>query len=152
MGRKARRGSHGNCRRRKLPKQKKKSVSNKTTLQQLLRWFLPRNSLFEKNDFHGNVRWNGQSVVIQAIICMWYVHLNATEAFEYSQSMLGVLGIGDGIRCYNTFMNALTRYRKLFSERVRSRLHSLTQEVAAEAFRTGIWVLMAVDGSRVDAP
>lgn len=152
MGRKARRGSHRNCRRQKVPKQQKKSVRNKTTLQQLLRWFLPQNSLFQKNDFHGNVRWNGQSVVIQAIICMWYIDLNVTEAFEYSQSMLGVLGIGDGIGCYNTFMNALTRYRKLFSERVRSRLHSLTQEVAAEAFRTGIWVLMAVDGSRVDAP
>lgn len=85
MGRKARRGSHRNCRRQKAPKQQKKSVRNKTTLQQLLRLFLPQNSLFQKNDFHGNVRWNGQSVVIQAIICMWYIDLNVTETFEYSQ-------------------------------------------------------------------
>lgn len=148
MDRHATENSHAEDYRQGLPE----SLRNKDILRRLLMWFAPADALFEKEDFHGNVRWTGQSVVIQAIICMLYVGLNVTQAFESAQAMLDILQIEGGISSYNTFMNALTRYRNLFTERVRARLQEMAEEVAGEVFRTSGWLPIAFDGSRVDAP
>ena len=49
-------------------------------------------------------------------------------------------------------MDALTRYRALFQDRLQDRLQTLAEEVVGSQSRTDGWLLIGFDGSRISAP
>lgn len=55
-------------------------------------------------------------------------------------------------RSYTSMMNALDRYRDLFSRRLQVRYHQLAEEIGGPFWRIDDWVLMGFDGSRSTAP
>jgi hypothetical protein len=107
---------------------------------------------FEKKEFHGNIEWCPEEVVIQSIVCSWQEAKNVTDAFDQSLEICTDLKLKGTIQHYNGLMNALTRYQELFHNRLRDRLEMLTEEVAGERRRTDGWLLPGFDGSRISAP
>ena len=58
----------------------------------------------------------------------------------------------DVAKSYTTFVNALDRYRDVFSSRIRFRYQTLAEEIGGRYWKSGQWVLIGFDGSRVTAP
>jgi hypothetical protein len=105
-----------------------------------------------QNECHGNIKWCPEEVVIQSIVWSWQEAKNVTNAFDPSLEICTDLKLKGTIQHYNGLMNALTRYRELFHNRLRDRLEMLSEEVAGERRRTDGWLLPGVDGSRTSAP
>lgn len=127
-------------------------LSNREALQKLLTWLLPTGVLFTRSEFHGNIKWNPDHLVQQAILWSWQGTRNVTEAFQITLEDCERLKITGGAHTYTTFINALTRYRELLSSRLQEYFQKLAQEVAGRFWRDNGWVLLGFDGSRVTAP
>lgn len=127
-------------------------VRNDRLFRELLTWFLPPGELCDKSEFHGNVKWNAEQVMAQALIWSWQEARNVTDAFEQTREICESLKLSKTIATYTAFMNALSRYAGLFQERLRDQFQMLAEEVGGERFRTRGWALIAFDGSRVTAP
>jgi hypothetical protein len=108
--------------------------------------------LCDKNEFHGNVKWDAEQVMAEALIWSWQEAKNVTDAFDQTREICDGLKLSKTIVTYTAFMNALTRYADLFQKRLRDQLQTLAEEVGGERFRTRGWVLIGFDGSRVTAP
>ena len=125
---------------------------NDKLFRELIRWFLPQEQLFQKSEFHGNVKWVAENVMAQALIWSWQEAKNVTDAFDQTQEICDELKLSRILMTYTAFMNALTRYRELFHDRLRDQFQTLAEEVGGERFRTRSWVLIGFDGSRIAAP
>jgi len=88
---------------------------NKTVLVELLHWFAPVGELFSKNEFHGNIKWNGEQLAAQALIWSWQETKYVTDAFEHTQEVFEDLGLKDTVKSYTSMMNALHRYHDVFA-------------------------------------
>ena len=127
-------------------------VRNDRLFRELLRWFVPQLALFDKDEFHGNVKWIAEELVAQALIWSWQEAKKVTDAFNQTREICEDLKLSNTIVTYTAFMNALTRYADVFGDRLRDRFQTLAEEVGGERFRTRGWVLIGFDGSRVTAP
>lgn len=120
-------------------------------LRRAMEWAL-NDLMFAKMEKHGNVRWAGKSLVTLAILMCWSESKQLTDAFEkaasLSQRLLGVLAV----TTYQSLMRALVTYGPQLLPRTWSRLHLLMQQTSPQHFRIGVWVPLAVDGSRFTTP
>lgn len=135
-----------------VSKQKGSSARNDELFRELIDWFVPPGQLFHKSQFHGNVSWNAEELAVQALTWAWQETKNVTDAFRQTREICADLKLFRVVTTYTAFMNALTRYRRLFQERLRERLQILAEKIAGDRFRTGEWVPLAFDGSRSTAP
>jgi hypothetical protein len=127
-------------------------VRNDRLFRELLTWFLPPGELCDKTEFHGNVKWDAEQVMAQALIWSWQEARNVTDAFDQTREICESLKLSKTIATYTAFMNALSRYADLFQQRLRDQFQALAEEVGGERFRMRGWVLIGFDGSRVTAP
>ncbi len=127
-------------------------VRNDKLFRELLSWFLPPGELCDKTEFHGNVKWEAEQVMAQALIWSWQAAKNVTDAFDQTREICEGLKLSNAIVTYTAFMNSLTRYAELFQKRLREQFQTLAEEVGGAQFRTRGWVLIGFDGSRVTAP
>lgn len=137
---------------KKQQRHQQESVRNDRLFGELLKWFIPPGELFHNSEFHGNVKWVAEQVMTQALIWSWQEAKNVTDAFEQAREICDDLKLNRTIVTYTAFMNALTRQRELFHDRLRDRFQVLAEKVGGERFRTRGWVLIGFDGSRVTAP
>jgi Transposase DDE domain len=128
------------------------TARNGKVFRSLIDWFLPQGELFHQSEFHGNVKWNAEQVLSQALIWSWQEAKNVTDAFDQTREICDDLKLMRTIVTYTAFMNALTRHRDLFYDRLCIQFQKLAEEVGGERFRTHGWVLIGFDGSRVSAP
>jgi Transposase DDE domain len=143
------------CRKQpRLSKHKRQPTrcQNRTHLLQLLNWFLPDGQLFAQDEFHGNIQWNPQQLVGQALIWSWQETKFVTAAFDHAKEACDDLSWTKTAMSYTSFMNALDRYHNVFVPRLRERYQVLAEEVGGRFFRTAGWVLIGFDGSRATAP
>ncbi len=103
---------------------------NKTILRALLGWLIPPTTLFAKDRFHGNTKWAPEQLARQAIIWAWQDTRNVTDTFEMTLEVCHELNIKDGAKTYTGFVDALVRYREIFSRRLRLQFQALAEEVA----------------------
>lgn len=125
---------------------------NKTVLNDLLNWFVPEDELFSIDTFHGNIKWEPEQLATQALIWSWQKEKNVTDAFDQALEICEELRINRIAKTYTAFMNALHCYQSVFTRRLRARFQSLAQAVAGRFWRSGKWVLIGFDGSRVTVP
>ncbi len=125
---------------------------NASVLRSLVAWLIPVGGLFRKNEFHGNIKWNPESLIIQAVIWSWQDARYVTDAFSAACGVCEDLKLEHVAKTYTAFLNALSRYADQFVPALRRRLQALMEEVAGRLWRNGNWVLLAVDGSRTTAP
>lgn len=139
-------------RREKQQREQLRAVKNSKLFRGMLEWFLPPGELCHESDFHGNVKWVAEEVMAQALIWSWQEATNVTDAFDQTREICDDLKLSRTIVTYTAFMNALTRHREMFHDRLRDQFQRLAEEVGGERFRTHGWVLIGFDGSRVTAP
>jgi len=136
----------------KQQRQEQQTVKNDKLFRELIHWFIPPGELFHKSEFHGNVKWNAEEVVAQTLIWSWQQAKNVTDAFDQAREICDDLKLSRSIVTYTAFMNALTRHRELFHDRMCDQFQRLAEDVSGERFSTRGWVLIGFDGSRVSAP
>lgn len=125
---------------------------NKHLLRELLAWALPEGELFDASEFHGNIKWQPEQLLAQALLWAWQEARHITDAFEQTRDVCDELGLNETIVTYTAFMNALTRYAEVLATKLKERYWQLAEEVGGEQFRTHGWVVMGFDGSRITAP
>lgn len=125
---------------------------NKTIFSDLLNWFVAEDELFSEDTFHGNIKWEPEQLATQALIWSWQKEQNVTDAFDQALEICEELGIKRISKTYTAFMNALHCYQSVFTLRLQARFQSLAQAVAGRFWRSGNWVLIGFDGSRVTVP
>ena len=140
------------CENKGQPQPKQPQVRNDTLFRELLGWFVPQGELFAEDEFHGNVKWNPEQLVAEALIWSWQEAKNVTDAFDQTLEICGDLGLKNMAMTYPAFMNALDRYGNMFRSRLREQFQTLAEEVGGQRFRVGGWVLIGFDGSRATAP
>lgn len=143
-------GSHRGSKRQQRSKQG--PLRNDNLFRELLGWFVPQDKLFDKEEFHGNVKWNAEQLVSEALIWAWQEAKNVTDAFDQAREICEDLELSNTVVTYTSFMNALLRYADTFQTRLREQFQSLAEEVGGDRFRTRGWVLIGFDGSRATAP
>ncbi len=126
--------------------------TNKAAIKQIVDWLVPENSIFDKTDFHGNIKWKPEQLAVQAVLWSWQETKHVTDAFDHSQEVCRSLGLKQIANSYTSLLNALDRYHITFSSSLRRRFQELAQDVAGHYFRTGRWVLIGFDGSRTTTP
>lgn len=136
----------------KQQRQEQQAVKNDKLFRELIRWFIPPGELFHKSEFHGNVKWVAEEVMAQTLIWSWQEAKNVTDAFDQTREICDDLKLSRTIVTYTAFMNALTRYRDVFHDRLRDQFQTLAEEVGGERFSTRGWGLIGFDGSRISAP
>lgn len=125
---------------------------NKTIFRALVDWLIPEKGLFALSQFHGNIKWKPEHLVQQAVIWSWQDTRNVTDAYTMTLEISKDLKIDSGAKTYAGFLNALDRYRSVFSTGLGQRYRRLAEEVAGRFWQDDQWVLIGFDGSRVTAP
>ena len=129
----------------------KNRPQNAHALRSLVEWLIPTSGLFHKREFHGNIKWNPESLAIQAMIWSWQESRFVTDAFSAALEVCEDLELAHVAKTYTAFQNALSRHADLFASVLRRRLQGLMEQVAGRHWRIGKWVPIAFDGSRTTA-
>jgi len=119
-----------------------------------IRKFLPRRGL-ELQARDNRVRWTDRLLVVMAILVNWHIPSNLTEVFESCWHV--VAGMYPTRRrvgvTYNGFIAALVKRSPRLLEIMAKALRKAVRQLAGEAhWRTQGWVVMGVDGSRINCP
>lgn len=115
--------------------------------------FLPKRGLPLTRD-DGRVRWTDRLLVVMAVLMSWQPAATMLDAFESARAVL--------VRMYRSrrrpggtlagYLDALQVAGDELLERVCAHLRTCMEAVAGSAWASGRWVVMAVDGSRIDCP
>ena len=127
-------------------------VEKRRLFNELLAVLFPTGSIFSKEQFHGNIKWKPEQLVIQALIWSWQDTKKVTDAFEKTTESCKKLGLKDICKTYTGFMDALSTYRSTIRDGLRNRLQELAEHAGGRFFRNKKWVLIGFDGSRATAP
>ena len=142
------------CSRKNQPRSTASATNGKTNgddLRRALDWVL-NDDMFIDLRVHGNVSWTAVGLIRLAVFWVWS-----------SESSL-VDGAKDAIRCvtrifgtaelssYQAITNALKRYSDQLVPIIWDRLQGLMKRCDEANFRVGLWLALAVDGSRVGVP
>jgi hypothetical protein len=134
---------------RKKVKKTQKPI-NGETLRRAVAWAVDR-KIFAHLKFHGNTGWQIVDLVLLAAVWVWSDAATLTAAFvdarRWSIDVLGNAPVGT----YQGFLKALVRWTKPCLPLLWNRLHELMEEQAAH-WRVGMWLALAVDGSRISVP
>ena len=132
-------------------KQVSTSVDQGALLKRALRWIVAPDT-FANMRRHGNVNWNPHHLVTLAVLFAWSDAPKMTRCFEkaakLSQNLFGVLAV----ETFQGMVRALVTYGSQLIPCLWTRLQTLMEQVAAQHFRFGKWVPLAVDGSRFTTP
>lgn len=120
-------------------------------LQRAVQWVVKETS-FSKMRLHGNTIWLPSQLVILAVLWAWSDKHRLTDAFRYSKELsLRMFGVV-AVTSYQGFLGALVRWQKILLPLVCQRLWQLMKKSGGEYWRIGIWLPLAVDGSRISTP
>ncbi len=130
---------------------KKSQVSDGRQLAQAMNWILGKVS-FDSVKLHGNVRWTAVQLVRVATFWVWSSkRLLVDSANDAIEKVAEIFGPSD-INSYQVLTKALIKYGDAVLACVANCMHELMEEVDESKFRIGLWLVLAVDGSRLDAP
>jgi hypothetical protein len=120
-------------------------------LRRALEWF-SKDCSFTDLRLHGNVGWEVIQLVALGVLWSWSDRTTLTGAFddarELANEMFGLVAV----TTYQGFTGAMRSYTEQLLPRLWIRLHGLMEKVGRKYWRTGRWLALAVDGSRVTTP
>ena len=135
-------------------KNKSQQVTQGEQLGKALAWVLDKVS-FDEIKLHGSVKWVIVHLVRVAVLWVWSSKRllvdSAKDAIEKTEEICGPVD-GSFIRSYQVLTQALIKYGEAILNCVTRRLHQLMEQIDETNFRIGMWVVLAVDGSRLDTP
>ena len=122
-------------------------------LRKAIAKFLPSRGISLASDDR-RVRWTDRMLVMMAILMVWQPASTMLDAFESARAIL--------VRMYKSrrrpgstlagYLDALQAASDELLEVVCRYLRRSVRLVAGRAWKSGRWVVMAVDGSRIDCP
>ena len=133
----------------------KDAATNRSTqgeqLAKALRWIVNDRMLSDVS-LHGNVKWVVEHLVRVAILWVWsskrFLVDSADDAIQKTFELFG----SDGIKSYQTLTTALKTYTAQILPPLLARMRQLMEQTEATKFRIGLWLVLAVDGSRLGTP
>jgi len=132
-------------------KESNQAATNRNQLQRSLDWILV-DAIFEGLVFHGNVTWTAVALIRLTVFWVWSSETSlvaaATNAIDTVTRLFGVSAVGS----YQSLTGALKTYTGMLLPRLWSRLHDLMRICDAKTWRVGLWLALAVDGSRLNVP
>jgi hypothetical protein len=119
-------------------------------LARAIRWIV-NDQMFADVSVHGNAKWIPVHLVRVAVLWVWssqpLLVEAANDAIEKAKTLFGT----DGIGSYQTLINALKKYTAQILPLILKRMHQLMEKTDEACFQIGLWLVLAVDGSRLDA-
>jgi len=132
----------------------KQDVTHGDDLRRATDWVL-NEQMFSNVKVHGNVKWKEAGVaalVRLAIFWMWSPESSIVEAARSAIAVVTRIFGRAAVNSYQSLTNALGRYGDQIRPVLARRLHALMEQSDKAGFRVGIWLALAVDGSRLDVP
>jgi Transposase DDE domain len=132
---------------RKQPKQE----ANGDTLRAAVAWILDP-KIFADLSVHGNTAWQAVDLVMLAVMWVWSNDSTLTGAFTEAQQWSMQVLERSAVGTFQGFLKALVSWTATLLPLITERLHDLMKEQGEEFWRVGLWVALAVDGSRISVP
>ena len=135
---------------RKDSQKKPKDSANGATLRAAVAWIIDAN-IFADLPMHGNTAWLAVDLIMLAVVWVWSGEPTLTGAFtEARRWSMQVLG-RTAVTTYQGLLKALVTWTPILLPLMTERLHQLMQE-QTPCWRVGLWLALAVDGSRISVP
>jgi hypothetical protein len=128
-------------------------VSYPQELQKAIRRFLPARGLpLQSGD--GRVRWTDRVLAMTAILMAWDAEDLLRDAFASARAIVAEMYPSRRRpgRSLEGFMNALVARSDVLLTAVTVSLREAVRQIAGRHWRLDVWVVMGVDGSRVECP
>lgn len=116
-----------------------------------LAWII-NDEMFGDVPVHGNVQWAIAHLVRVAILWVWSSKRGLVDSANDAIKKTAEMCKSYGINSYQVLTAALNRYTFQILPRVQRRLHQLMENTDRAKFRIGMWLVLAVDGTRLDTP
>lgn len=116
-----------------------------------LEWF-SKDCSFTDLHWHGNVSWNATALVALAVLWSWSDQSTLTGAFDHARQLASDMFGRVAVTTYQGLTGALRAYTEPLLLRLWMHLHTLMEKVGRKYWRIGLWLPLAVDGSRVTTP
>jgi hypothetical protein len=120
-------------------------------LAKALDWILDDES-FDSVKLHGRVKWTVPHLMRVAILWVWSSKRLLVESANDAIEKTAEICQSSGIKSYQVMTNALIKYGAPILDRLQRRMHHLMEKTDNAKFRIGLWLVLAVDGSRLDTP
>jgi hypothetical protein len=125
--------------------------TNGEALRKALAWVLD-GGIFNHLQKHGNTSWAFADLVLLAVVWTWPGNESLTgsflEAHHWSMKVLGYAALDS----YQGFIKAVGHWTKMLLPLIWKRLHELMEAQGEAHWRVGLWLALAVDGSRISVP
>jgi hypothetical protein len=125
--------------------------TNGDDLKRAVNWIL-NDRIFRDLKLHGNVGWKAVALVRLAVFWVWSsessVVAAAREAIAKVTTIFGSAPVGS----YQALTGALKSYTSQLLPVLWRRLQELMRKCDEKSWRVGLWLALAVDGSRVQVP
>lgn len=129
----------------------KRQQVNGETLRTAVSWIVDA-GIFKDLQVHGNTNWVFADLVVLAVLWVWSDHPCLTGAFgeahRWSLKMLGRAAVGT----YQGLTGALVTWTGRLLPLLWARLQGLMEQCGQKHWRVGLWLALAIDGSRVSTP
>ena len=124
---------------------------NTKQIRDALNWLISNRS-FEDLAFHGNTSWCPSDLIVLTLLWIWSASPKLTEAFEDARCQSLELIGKSALTTYQGLAGALQTWTARFMPLLQVRLHELIEQIGGQHLRVGLWVAIAVDGSRSTTP
>lgn len=125
--------------------------TNGDDLGRALGWIVNDN-MFTDLEVHGNVNWTGVGLVRLAVFWVWSQESSLVAAAKDAIACVTrIFGTAE-LNSYQAISNALKRYSDQLLPIMWERLQGLMKRCDETNFRVGLWLALAVDGSRLGVP
>ncbi len=124
---------------------------NGTMLRQAISWVVDA-GIFDHLKLHGNTKWKPVGLVVLAVLWVWSDSSTLTGAFSEARRWAMDLFGSVAINSYQGLTGALVTWSAQLIPLLRERLQARMQQCGQGGWRIGLWLALAVDGSRVSTP
>ena len=133
----------------------KQAESTEFTYGELLRkalaWAI-NDRMFADIQLHGNIKWSPRQIVILAVLWVWSDKRTLVRAFDHARRLSLAMFGEVAVTTYQGLTGALKKWSVKLLPATQQRLQQLMEHVGENHWRIGLWVALAVDGSRIDTP
>lgn len=136
------------ARRRNKPRQQD---DNQQQIKRAIQWLLSP-GIFDGFALHGNTHWLPAQLATLALLWVWSDKRKLSDAFEDARCQTIKLFGKAALSTYQGMAGALETWTPGFMPPLQIRLHQLMQQIGPHRLRVGLWVAIAMDGSRATTP
>jgi len=108
--------------------------------------------MFANLQLHGNIGWTGAALVRLAVFWVWSSESSLVAAANDAIACVTRVFGNAAVASYQALTNALHRYSSQLLPILWTRMQGLMKDNDDGDFRIGLWLVLAIDGSRLKVP